>query len=65
MILKKKQHRFHQKKSNNWINNIDIYKIVVSNKVSVGKNGFKHFVCKDDKKIMHIASNNTCIKQRF
>ena len=47
----KKQHRFHQQKSNNWINNIDIYKIVVSNKVSVGKNGFKHFICKDDKKL--------------
>ena len=51
MILKIKKHRFHQQKSNIWINNIDIYKIVVSDKVSVGKKGFKHFVCKDDKKL--------------
>ena len=39
------KHKFHQYKSLISINNIDINKIVVSNKVSSGKNGFKYFIC--------------------
>ena len=35
--------KFHQYKSPLSINNIDINKIVVSNKVSFGKNDFKYF----------------------
>ena len=43
---------FHQDKSLISISNIDINKIVVSNKVSCGKKGFKCFFCyKDAKKL--------------
>ena len=43
--------QFHQHKSPNLRNNIDINKIVVSNKVSFGKKGFKYSIgYKDDKK---------------
>ena len=43
---------FHQHKKPILIKNININKIVVSNKVSFGKKGFKYFVCyKDAKKL--------------
>ena len=43
--------KFHQHKGPISIKNIDIYKIVVSKKVSFGKNGFKNFIgFKDGKK---------------
>ena len=42
--------KFHQHKRPISIKNIDINKIVVSNKVSFGKKGFKHLIgCKDAK----------------
>ena len=51
MILKLKKYKFHQHKSLISINNIDINKIVVSNKVSFGKKDFKYFIgYKDAKK---------------
>ena len=44
--------KFHQYKRHISINNIDINKMVVSNKVSFGKKGFKYFIgYKDAKKI--------------
>ena len=50
MILKlKKNNQFHQYKSIS-IDNIDINKIVVSNKVSFGKKDFKYFICYKDAK---------------
>ena len=46
-----KKHDFYQHKNPILINNIDISKIVVSNKGSFDKNGFKYsIVYKDDKK---------------
>ena len=46
------KHKFHPHKRPISIKNIDINKIVVSNKVSFGKKGFKYFVgYKDAKKI--------------
>ena len=43
---------FHQHKTPILIENIDINKIAVSNKVSFGKKGFKYFIgYKDAKKI--------------
>ena len=34
------------------VNNVDVNKIVLSNKISLGKKGFKYFICyKDTKKI--------------
>ena len=38
------KYKFHQYKSPVSIDNIDVNKIVVSNKISFGKNGFKHFI---------------------
>ena len=38
------KHKFHQHKSPISINNIDINKTVVSNKVSFSKKGFKYFI---------------------
>ena len=38
------KHEFHQHKSPILRNNIDINKIVVSNKVSFGKKGFKYSI---------------------
>ena len=50
MILKSKKKKFHQHKRPISIKNIDINKIVVSNKVFFGKKGFKYFIgLKDDK----------------
>ena len=46
------KHKFHPHKRPISIKNIDINKIVVSNKVSFGKKGFKYFIgYKDAKKI--------------
>ena len=42
--------KFHQHKGPISIKNIDINKIVVSNKVSFGKNGFKYFIGDKDAK---------------
>ena len=57
--------KFHQYKRPISINNIDINKIVVSNKVSLGQNGFKYFIgYKDAKKIRSLSiflSKNECI----
>ena len=39
-----KKQKFHQYKRPVSIKNIDINKIVVSNKVSFGKKGFKYFI---------------------
>ena len=36
--------KFHKHKRSILVNNIDIYKIVVSNKVSFDKIGFKYFI---------------------
>ena len=45
-------YKFHQYKSPILINYIDINKIVVSNKISYGKNDFKYFIgYKDAKRI--------------
>ena len=45
-------YKFHQQKSLIFIDNIDINKIVVSNKVSFGKNGFRYVIgYKDVKKL--------------
>ena len=38
------KHRFYQHKRSISINNIDIIKIVISNKVSFCKMGFKYFI---------------------
>ena len=44
------KHKFHQHKSPVSINNIDINKIVVSNKSLFRKKGFKHFIGYSDSK---------------
>ena len=50
-----KKQKFHQHKSP-LINNIDINKIIVSNKVSFGNKGLKYFIgYKDAKKHNHYA----------
>ena len=52
MILKSKKQKFHQYKRPISIKNIDINKIVVSNKVSFGKKGYKCYIgYKNAKKI--------------
>ena len=52
VILKSKKQIFHQHKSPVLIENIDIDKTVVSNKVSLSIKGFKYFTgCKDAKKL--------------
>ena len=44
-------HIFHQHKSSILINNVNIDRIVVFNKVPFGENGFKYFIrYKDDSK---------------
>ena len=46
------EYRFHQHKIPLSINNININKIVVSNKLPFGKQNFKYFIgCKGDEKI--------------
>ena len=42
--------KFHQYKRPTSMKNIDITKLVVSNKVSFGKNGFKYFIGYNDAK---------------
>ena len=46
-----KKQKFHQHKRPVSIKNVDINKIVVSNKVSFGKKGFKYFIGYKDAKI--------------
>ena len=47
-----KKQNFRQHKTSNSINNIDINKIVASNKVSFGKTGFEYIIgYKDAKKL--------------
>ena len=48
--------KFHQNKRPISIKNIDLNRIVVSNKASFGKKGFKYFInYKDTKKIRHLC----------
>ena len=44
------KHRFHQYKSPILINDVDIGKIVVSNRVSFGKKGCKYFIVYEEEK---------------
>ena len=47
-----KKRKFHQHKNPIFIYYVEINKILVSNKVSFGKNCFKYFISyKDDKKV--------------
>ena len=51
-----KKHKFHQHKSPISIENIDINEIVVSNKVTFRKKGFRYFIVyKDAKKFVLYA----------
>ena len=54
VILKNK---FHQQKSPLSIKNIDINKIIVSNKVSIGQKDFKYFIGYKDAKKLKINTN--------
>ena len=46
--------------------NVDINKIVVSNKVSFGGNGFKYFIGqKDAKNVYAYFSKDKCIQKKF
>ena len=66
--MKLKRYKFHQHKSPFLVDNIDINKIAVYNKVSFGKKGFKYFIgYKDAKKqtFIHIPFKNECIQKRF
>ena len=50
------------------IDNIDVNKLVVYNKISFGKNEFKYFIgYKDAKKqtFMHITSKNECKQKTY
>ena len=51
------KHKFHQYKKPSSIKNIDINKMVVSDKVSFGKNGFKYSIDYEDAK----KSRSLCI----
>ena len=52
MVLKYKNKKFHQHNGPISIKNINIIKIVVSNKAPFGKKGFKYFIgYKDAKKL--------------
>ena len=68
MVLKVKKQKFHGNDSPISINDIDINKIVVSNKLPFRKQGFINFIGqKDDKKnqtFMHILSKRECIQNR-
>ena len=57
------KHKFHQHKSPILAYNLDVNKIVVSNKFPFSnKKGFKYLIgYKDGKKIIHNASKNECI----
>ena len=59
--------KFHQDKSTILIENIDVNKIIVSNKVSFGEKGFKCSINNKDAKnqaFMHISSKDKCIQKR-
>ena len=60
-----KKYTFHQNKSPIPINNIDISKLALSNKLPFNKKDFIYFTgYKDDKKnytFIHILSKNKCI----
>ena len=52
MILKSEKCKFHQHKTRMSIYDVNVDRIVVNNRVSFGKKGFKHFIGrKDDKKV--------------
>ena len=58
------QYRFHRYKQPILIENIYVDELVVSNKISLGKNDFKYFIgYKDTKKkiFIYICSKNECI----
>ena len=63
------KHEFHQHKNPILRNNIDINKIVVSNKVSFGKKGFKYSIgYKDDKKtqtLMYLIPEMNAYRRDF
>ena len=69
MILKLKNHKFHQYKGPILIKNIDINKIVIHNKISFNKPVFKYFIgYKDAKKFqtfMHIPSKTEYMQKRI
>ena len=44
------KHKFHQRKQPILINNVDINKTLVSNKISFRKKGFKYFIRYNDAK---------------
>ena len=55
-VVKIQKQKFHQHKGPISITNVDIDKIIVSNKVSFVKNGFKYFIgYKDAKKIKPLS----------
>ena len=59
-----KKQNFCQHKRSISLKNLDIEKIVVSNKVSVGKKLSKHFIGYNDAKrirVMYISPENECI----
>ena len=59
------EHEFHQNKSSISINNIDINKIVVYNKLLFLKQNFKYFIgYKDDKKIRPLFHPKMSIYRR-
>ena len=50
--------KFHYRKNQIWINDVDIDKILISNKVSFGKNGYKYFICyKDHQKVLQLSKS--------
>ena len=56
------KHKFHQHKNSISIYGVDINKILVSNKVSFGKKGYKYFTgYTHGKKVMRNASKNESI----
>ena len=56
------KHKLHQYKSPFLIDNIDTNKIIVSNKASFGKKGFKYFIANKISKIYHISKMMNCQK---
>ena len=62
------KHKFHQRKGSISINNTDINKIVVSNKVSFSKKDFKYFIgYKDGTKLacMHLLPKMSVYRRDF
>ena len=56
MVIEIEKQKFHQHKNNFSMKNIDINKIVVSNKVSFGKKGFKYFISYKDANIRPLCT---------